>query len=236
MASESTVSSEHSMVHQNQGIVRKKKLVIVGSSHAKRMFLHLRENEEIRKEFFIFNETRSGSLYSSANIPKDFLISLKKDDVCIFQLFGNDLVEKHIKIRHEGQKRIFVLEKFVPVPQKKICVMYRHFYRFVEKLQCRVLIVDNVYRHLNECSNTTFQEITKWWTTQNKFLKQMFEFSSENVKVIDHRFLLGLSQQKIKSIRFYRRLLCNDVHLEPYYYKIMVNTLVTRELLNSCFK
>jgi hypothetical protein len=43
MASESTVNSEHSMVHQNQGIVRKKKLVIVGSSHAKRMFLHFIE-------------------------------------------------------------------------------------------------------------------------------------------------------------------------------------------------
>jgi hypothetical protein len=64
----------------------------------------------------------------------------------------------------------------------------------------------------------------------------MFEFSSDNVKVIDHRFLLGLSQRKIKSFRFYRRLLCDDVHLEPCYYKIMVNTLVTRELLNSHFK
>jgi hypothetical protein len=163
-------------------------------------------------------------------------MSLKKDDVCIFQLFGNDLVEKHIRIRHEGHKRIFVLEKFIPVPQKKICVMYRHFKRFVEKLQCKVLIVDNIYRHLNECSNTIFKEITKWWTNQNRFLKQLFEYTGDNVKVIDHRFLLGLSQRKVKSIRFYRRLLCDDVHLEPYYYKIMVNTLVTRELLNPCFK
>jgi hypothetical protein len=238
MASESTVNSEHSMVHQNQGIVKKKKLVIVGSSHAKRMFLHFKENEEIRREFFIFNETKSGSLYSNQNIPKEFLMSLKKDDVCIFQLFGNDLVEKHIKIRYEGQKRIFVLEKFVPISQKKIGQMYCHFKRFVEKLQCKVLIVDNIYRHLNETSNTISQEITKWWTNQNRFLKQLFSYMKDglNVKVIDHRFLLGLPQRKIKSIRFYRRLLCDDVHLEPFYYKIMVNTLVTRDLLNPRFK
>jgi hypothetical protein len=161
MASESTVNSEHSMVYQNQGIVKKKKLVIVGSSHAKRMFLHFKENEEIRREFFIFNETKSGARYSNQNMPKEFLMSLKKDDVCIFQLFGNDLVEKHIKTRYEGHKRIFVLEKFVSVPQKKISHMYLDFKLFVEKLQCKVLIVDNIYRHLNETSKTDAQDITK---------------------------------------------------------------------------
>jgi hypothetical protein len=89
-----TASEFHAEVsNRNQG---KNKIVIIGSSHAKRIFYALKKKEEIRKCFFILNEAKSGSLYEQNTIP-NYVNKLTEKDILILQLFGNDWLQKYIK-------------------------------------------------------------------------------------------------------------------------------------------
>lgn len=225
-----TSSEFHAEVsNRNQG---KNKIVIIGSSHAKRIFYALKKKEEIRKHFFILNEAKSGSLYEQNTIPS-YVNKLTENDILILQLFGNDWLQKYIKCTRKDKARKFHLLKFEPVPQSKIMAKYAHLKEILSRLKCKVLFIDNVYRHLNCCSQHIHKEVWKFWTTKNKELSKYF--TSQNVKVLDHRKLLSRFPRKnIVCKGFYVKQLVDDVHLRGYLYKNLTETLIKREIMKIC--
>jgi hypothetical protein len=225
------VQSEVSI--RNQGTVPKpmRKIVIIGSSHAKRLFLNLKDHRLLRKKYYILNETVPGSTFEKTKFP-EYLFKLKKDDIVILQLFGNDWLKKHIQITTEGKKKMFHLTKFEPVEVKTVMNMYKILSKILEKLKCKVLMVDNIFRHLDCCEKHQFQEVGPLWSEGNKALRICFK-KFKNVTYIDHRKLLGFPKKRIKVFPFYKTLLVDGVHLKPKLYKTMATNLVTQYVLTQ---
>jgi hypothetical protein len=93
---------------------------------------------------------------------------LTENDILILQLFGNDWLQKYIKCTRKDKAKKFHLLKYVPVPQSKILEKYAHLKGMLSQLKCKIFFIDNIYRHLNCCSQHVHKEIWKFWTTQNK--------------------------------------------------------------------
>jgi hypothetical protein len=219
--------------NRNQGTVPEpmRKIVIIGSSHAKRLFLNLKDHRLLRKKYYILNETIPGSTFEKTKFP-EYLFKLKKDDIVILQLFGNDWLKKHIQITTEGRKKWFHLTKFEPVEVETVMNMYKILSKILEKLKCRVLMIDNIFRHLDCCEKHQFQEVGPLWSEGNKALQICFK-KFKNVTYIDHRKLLGFPKRRIKVFPFYKTLLVDGVHLKPKLYKTMATNLVTQYILTQ---
>ncbi len=93
----------------------RKKLFWIGSSHALRLSQAALRNKDIKNRFQNDTYVRPGATFTQLNIPWDKLKSLHAQDVVIFQLFGNDLCEKYIRIDRIPRKTIH-LTKFSSQP------------------------------------------------------------------------------------------------------------------------
>jgi hypothetical protein len=111
--------------NRNQGTVPKpmKKIVVIGSSHAKQLFLNLKDHRLLHEKYYVLNETIPGSTFENTKFL-EYLFKLKKDDFVILQLFGNDWLKKHIQVTKEGKKKMFHLTKFEPVEVETVMKMY----------------------------------------------------------------------------------------------------------------
>jgi hypothetical protein len=146
--------------NSNQGTVPKpkKKIVVIGSSHAKRLFLNLKDHRLLHDKYYVLNETIPGSTFGKTKFP-EYLTKLRKDDIVILQLFGNDWLKKHIQITKEGKNKMFHLTKFDPVDVETVMNIYKLLEKIIKNLRCKILMVDNVFRHLECCEKHQFQEV-----------------------------------------------------------------------------
>jgi hypothetical protein len=238
---ESVNHSTSNMVqsNRNQGTVpkpkSKKKIVVIGSSHAKRLFLNLKDHRLLHEKYYVLNETIPGSTFENTKFPA-YLSKLKKDDFVILQLFGNDWLKKHIQITKEGKNKMFHLTKFEPVDVETVMNMLladvKLLAKILKNLKCKILMIDNIFRHLECCEKHQFQEIGPLWSESNKALRLGFK-DFKNVTCIDHRKLLGFPKKKIKVLPFYKTLLVDGVHLKPKLYKTMATNLISQHILTQ---
>ena len=94
-----------------------RKLYFISSSQANRLYKSAIKKVELNKEFLIINCTKPGACYQKVPFP-DFA-NITKDDIVIFQLFGNDLMKRHIQItKNDGQKLFICYDLFQNLMKK----------------------------------------------------------------------------------------------------------------------
>jgi hypothetical protein len=151
------------------------------------------------------------------------LKSLNEQDVAIFQLFGNDLFEKHIQIDRIPKKTIH-LTKFIPVDESVLRDKFSTLKTLLDELCCKIIIVDSPFRHVNCCQKHRYSGLRKHVTQANKLLKEVLT----GYLVLDHRKLLGVSINRVQRMGEYQALLSDSVHFYNRYYDVMVVNVVKR--------
>jgi hypothetical protein len=187
----------------------KRKILVIGSSHAKRLFYALKKQIDYSK-FSLMSCVVPGANYRDirSKIPK--LSNLNSTDIIIIQTFGNRLFDKQFVRKKDG---IFHLTKFKPSPISVLLEEMNTLKRDLEQTSARVIIIDNPIRHL--CCKEHLD--TRIKTHQTKVNKQLYSLFSE-YKVLDHARLAGLSRRVRKSELDYSRQFVDAVHLFPKFY------------------
>jgi hypothetical protein len=201
----------------------KRKLFWVGSSHALRLYQAALRNEDIKNRFENDAYVKPGATFSQLYIPLNRLKSLNEQDVAIFQLFGNDLFEKHIQIDRIPKKTIH-LTKFIPVDESSLRGKFLALRTLLNELCCKIIIVDIPFRHVNCCQKHRYSGLRKQVSQANNLLKEVLT----EYLVLDHRKLLGVSINRVKRMTEYQVLLSDSVHFYNRYYDTMVVNVVKR--------
>ena len=96
----------------------KPRLVILGSSHATRLYNAIRENRQITENFEVLSNTKPGATLETLKINFGLIYSLTPRDYLCIQFLGNDLLKKNIKITKNP--KVIHLEKFIPQSNKNV--------------------------------------------------------------------------------------------------------------------
>ncbi len=196
---------------------------MVGSSHALRLYQAALRNKDIKNRFENDAHVKPGATFSQLYIPLNKLKSLNKQDVVIFQLFGNDLFEKHIQIDRIPRK-IIHLTKFSPVDELILRSKFLALKALLNELCCKIIVVDIPFRHVNCCEEHRYSGLRKQITQANNLLKEALT----EYLVLDHRKLLGVSTNRVKKLTEYQALLSDSVHFHNRYYDAMVANVFKR--------
>ena len=182
----------------------KNKLFIMGGSHAVRLVAAAKRNENIIKTYFIDSYTKSGAklIDKSFILPYDKLQMYTENDYVIIQIFGNEIMEKHIYIETTGHRKTIHLEKFVPYSQEKIEKSYFKLLQFLTKLKTNIIIIDCPYRHLFCCNKHIHQGLISFQKKQNSRLKQFFK----GYKVVNHINIIGLTRTQRRKFKLNLKL------------------------------
>ena len=155
-------------------MITKNKLVFIGSSHAKRLCHEANHINEITNKYKILDFTRPGSLFENLIWPERS--TLTKNDIIIYQSFGNNLLQRHTY----KNKGIFHLTKFVP---NKLSYLENIFTQLSQKLSdypCKVYVIDNIYRHLDCCKNTIIKVLYSFKEKQMFYYKNQLNQKKQN--------------------------------------------------------
>jgi hypothetical protein len=201
----------------------RKKLFWIGSSHALRLSQAALRNKDIKNRFQNDTYVRPGATFTQLNIPWDKLKSLSAQDVVVFQLFGNDLCEKYIRIDRIPRKTIH-LTKFSPTAESVLQDKFLALKTLLNELSCKVIIIDIPFRHVKCCKKHRYSGLRKHEVRANKLLKEALT----GYLVVDHRKLLGVSFKRVKRMIEYQELLSDSVHFYDRYYDAMVANIVKR--------
>jgi hypothetical protein len=145
--------------------------------------------------------------------------------VVIFQLFGNDLCEKYIRIRIDRvPKKTIHLTKFSPTAESVLQDKFLALKTLLNELSCKTIIIDIPFRHVKCCRKHRYSGLRKHETQANKLLKEVLT----GYLVVDHRKLLGVSFNRVKRMNEYRELLSDSVHFYDRYYDAMAANIVKR--------
>ena len=194
----------------------RKTIYFVGSSHAKRLCREAYNVEKIKNNYCVRDFTRPGSLFENLVWPERS--TLDKDDIIIFQSFGNNILQKHIE-KLDGKIH---LTKFVPNKFSYLEKIFNQLKEKIKNLPCKVFIFDNVYRHLNCCKKHLFKGLARFQQLVNIKLHKILN-TEPNITVLDHRRFLGFNFRKIWKIAKYSQILSHDgVHLKSMLYNKMV--------------
>ena len=206
-----------------------KKLIFIGSSHAKRLCWEAYYIETITKFYNIVDFSRPGSLFENLVWPE--CSTLTKDDIIVFQSFENNLMQRHTYkdwvISH--------LTKFVP---NKLSYLEKIFSQLLDNISvypCKIYIFDNIYRHLQCCKNHHYKGLIRFQKRANFLLQKTIESRScHNVRYLDHRQYLGINFRKIWKMSLYKNILQKDgVHLFSHFYNRMMFIFLKRFLLRA---
>ncbi len=204
-------------------------VLVLGASHATRIYTALSKNKSIEK-FRLKNNTRPGSTLGSPSNNKlcinyDLLSTLTEKDYVIVQFLGNDLLKKNICIERQPRKNIHIL-KFEPKSDEYLNKLRLTLKKILSITKAKVTIIDDIYRHVRCCNNHLFPGLIKFFAKQNRELKNIFS----EYTVLDHRKLLGFNYHKIKSVTAYKQILVDSVHLKAIYYDKIAEYLITNIL------
>jgi len=197
--------------------------VFLGASHATRLWKaaiqFIQENKVERVK--LYNNTRPGASLLGKNAPinYDLLASLTPNDFIIVQYTGNDLLEKRLLITHNP--KIFHITEFVPKSDNNVRRSRLLLKRILGISSAKVIIIDDVYRHLRCCTLHMYPGLVKYFAKRNKELKEFFP----QYEVLDHRRLLNVNFRKITTVHHYKDLLIDSVHLKPKHYLEIIQTL-----------
>ena len=211
-------------------MLTKNKLVFIGSSHAKRLCHEANHISEITNKYTILDFTRPGSLFENLIWPERS--TLTKNDIIIYQSFGNNLLQRHT-YKNNG---IFHLTKFVP---NKLSYLEKIFKQLSQKLSdypCKIYVIDNIYRHLDCCKKHYYKGLVQFQRKANVLLQKSIESNETKLRIqyLDHRRFLGINFRKIWKITSYKKVMHKDgVHLKEPLYKKMISVLAKKFLLRA---
>lgn len=207
-----------------ESATHKPKLVILGASHAKRLLEACKNNEEINSKFQVIGNVQSGATWQTLKYKEEMLKQLKEEDTLVVQFLGNDLLVRNILIT--PNPKIIHLTKFVPRPDSYVSAVRCLFKEKLATLKCKILIIDDPYRHLFCCESHVYKGLVQYFAKRNAELKQVFS----EYQVIDHRNLMDLPFKKLKCIWYYSKLLEDTVHFKPVIYQAWARSLSERYL------
>ena len=196
-----------------------KRLWVIGSSHANRLFACFLTIPTLNLMYIMKNITKNGSSFSSLLplLPDPF--SFDRNDLVIVQVFGNSLFNRFVNNRKNVvfKGRQICLKTFSPLSNEEIQNQWNLAAQFFRKLPCKILLIDNPCRHtisdgfLNK--NVYFFQKRK-----NLELRNFFQ-TLENVKVINHLTLLPYPRFWSKNWKNYGSLLRDSVHFHSNIYR-----------------
>jgi len=226
--------------------MRVKKIYFLGSSHAKRLGAAANKFRVITDKYQIDNRGISGANFTQLKNRPDPR-ELKKDDIVIFQCFGNNLMRRPKYRRgerfpmenfltHRNQiirhKKIH-LQEFEPIDLSIVRRDYLLAKRYFEKLPCRVILIDNPIRHTACCPTHSVEHrrrgLFDYQKQRNKELRSYFQ-EVKNVTALNHLSLLGLTNEKYTK-SFYEKLLPDSVHLSSELYDSIIENLLSRDYI-----
>ncbi len=203
---------------------QKQKLVILGSSHAKRLYHACKDNQEITAKYQVIGNVQSGATWQTFRFNDEMLKQLKEEDTLVVQFLGNDLLKRRIDIT--PNPRVIHLTRFVPQPDSYMSIIRNKLKDKLSTLKCRILIIDDPYRHINCCEEHIYTGLFKYFSQRNAELKRVFD----EYRVIDHRSLMSLPFKKLKCIAYYSSLLEDSVHFKPVIYQAWAQSILEKYL------
>ena len=210
----------------------KNKLIFIGSSHAKRLCREAYCIEKITKFYDIVDFSRPGLRFENLVWPERS--TLTKNDIIVFQSFGNNLLQRHT-YKDGG---ILHLTKFVP---NQLSYLEKIFSQLLDKLSeypCKIYILDNIYRHIQYCKEHYYKGLLHFQRKANVLLQKTIETRIiHNVRYLDHRRFLGINFRKIWKMSSYKNILQQDgVHLITPLYNRIMSIFFKRFLLQATAK
>ena len=197
----------------------KRKLCIVGSSHATRLFRSCKQNVILKNNFEILSFTKNGANFQLLKgiFEKLSIQPFRKEDIIVIQCFGNDWIKKglHYKDKESG---IIHLRKYSPIEDAELWKIYEYLLNILEKISATVIFIDNPYRHMGCCDS--HKEISRilppYFRVRNKELASYFAQYS----VLNHMKLLpSFSLRGLRHSSIYSEIMDVDkVHLKEKYY------------------
>lgn len=201
---------------------RKPKIIVAGSSHAKRVGYCFQKIPDLMKEYDLRIVARSGATYENMVLPN--VDSLTDKDYLIIQVFGNNFLQKGtVETEYSRGKRKFILKKYDPIPEQDILQLFMDLKKRLENTKTNVLILDSPHRHLTQSSRDTASKVFKLFRDRNRLLKRTFHDSKATV--IDHRYLMGVRANLLRTLNFYKSVLLDDVHFYSIYYRNLAANL-----------
>ena len=205
-----------------------RRLHIFGSSHAARILKAALTNDTIMQNFIVSGTVKPGATFNNLHFPYKLLNTFVASDVLFIQLFGNELLKKHIYVSHYKGKKVIHLTAFEPEPAWKIQGVYRRLKELLEPLKCKIFILDNPLRHARCCTfhKKRLKGLPKFLTMQNCVLA--YNFGS---KVLNHKKYLGLPTKKTYDQKIYQKLFSDSVHFKKNVYDSLVQWVAKKHLL-----
>lgn len=203
-----------------------KTIYFLGSSHSQRLHQAF-EKFITQNQFKIVNLSQSGAIFNKTFLSFPRPETLTPEDYIIIQTFGNDLFEKHlVRVFDQTTKRNQIhLRKCVPNPIAQIAILHQKLKDFVQKVPCRVILIDCIYRYLckTQCqiNSHLFPKLLSFQGKHNKSLYKTFS-NIPNLTVIKHTSCMPFSGNFLKEFKNYQHLLVDKVHLKEEYYKSLI--------------
>ena len=137
--------------------------------------------------------------------------------------FGNDLFNRNIQITRQP-KKVIHLTKFDPKSEEHLLNLCKQLKNRIATYKCKVLILDNIYRHIDCCSSHRYPGVVKYQKRTNNLIRAFF-----GPQALNHIHFLGVIYKKVKHPHGYSTiLLCDSVHMYPVYYQAMAGKLLER--------
>jgi len=188
------------------------KLVILGASHAKRLYLACLRNEKIQEKFELCDHTQPGATIRTLRLQDNFIKELTSRDSMIIQFFGNDMLKRHTHVTRNP--KVIHLTKFEPQDKEYMIKVYHEFKEKIHNCHARIIFIDAPYRHLPCCTAHIHNGLVKYLAKRNMEMKEMLS----PYPVLDHRKLSVHDFRNFRSIENYRKCLIDAVHLQPKCY------------------
>jgi hypothetical protein len=210
------------------------RVIIFGGSNAKRIVPFLLELTK-GKGIIVEDRTVSGhSLKNLKNLPKN--TEVREKDIIFILSGGNDVFEKHIKIRrHFGKVKRICLTKCVPNPLCSIQKLYENLKEKLKELKCHKYVITNPYRYLYCCPEhydvSYFGNIL---SAQNAANSCLIKTLKEEAIILKVEKIIGLTCKEKR--RGYPNHMIDSVHLKQRFYLKAAQFLVkiVSEKSTSC--
>jgi hypothetical protein len=191
-------------------------LFFYGSSHAKKLCFNARSLNKITNIYDIQECTKSGATINTLPFPN--IQHLQSSDILVIQISGNSLFKRDIMFSNEKGKRTIHLKSFCPQEPEKIARENHILRSHLCTVNCKVLLIDNLYRHLFCCQTHFDKRILYYQKKQNSLFKTFFS-ELRNVTVINHLKYLGKTSTWLNKNTNLRKLTIDSVHLKAQYYR-----------------
>ena len=200
-----------------------KNLYVIGSSHANKIHRLFERKTKFKEKFKIHNLTKPGACFENLFLPDPKIF--RADDIIFFQLFGNDIMEKNIRIQKHNFIKTIHLEKFVPKPENEIAAKFESFKNYCAQINCTIIVLDLIPRHIHCCDIHRHRGLMAFQKAVNKKYIEMLK-TLKNVSIIRFLYCTTNSYRWMKISANLKSIYTDSVHLKQSYYSLIVEQII----------